>query len=104
MHPILIQHADEIADLCRLHHVQRLEIFGSATTADFDPARSDVDFLVKFQADEIGRRFQTYFSLKFALENLLRRDVDLIEPSGVRNKYYWEGINATREPFFDAAA
>lgn len=104
MHPSIDQHADAIAQLCRDHHVERLDLFGSATTEDFDPERSDADFLVEFKRDDVGRQFRTYFALKFALEALLGRNVDLVEPVGVRNKYYWEGINATREPFFNAAA
>ena len=31
-------------------HVRRLEVFGSALRDDFNPARSDVDFLVEFDA------------------------------------------------------
>jgi predicted nucleotidyltransferase len=37
-----------VGELCRLYHVRRLDIFGSAVRADFDPARSDVDLLVTF--------------------------------------------------------
>ena len=35
----------QIADLCRTFGVRRLDVFGSAVREDFDPARSDVDFL-----------------------------------------------------------
>ena len=39
---------EEIADLCRKHHVRRLSVFGSAARDDFDPDSSDVDVLVTF--------------------------------------------------------
>lgn len=50
MHPMIEQHRAEIAELCRRYAVRRLEIFGSAARGtDFDPARSDADFLVDFE-------------------------------------------------------
>ena len=40
--------AKELAELCRTHHVRTLEVFGSAANGKFDPATSDLDFLVEF--------------------------------------------------------
>ena len=37
----------ELDELCRRHHVRRFELFGSAATGRFDPARSDLDFLCR---------------------------------------------------------
>ena len=45
-------HREELRDLCRRFHVRRLEVFGSAARGDFDPARSDIDFLVEFAEDD----------------------------------------------------
>ena len=39
---------EELRELCRWFHVRRLDLFGSAAGDDFDPARSDLDFLVEF--------------------------------------------------------
>ena len=69
---------DALADICRRHGVTRLEIFGSAARSDFDPARSDADFLVTFQPavrNDIG----ALDDLKESLEELLGRPVDLVE-------------------------
>ena len=38
-----------LAELCRRFHVRTLDVFGSAVTGRFDPARSDLDFLVQFE-------------------------------------------------------
>ena len=35
----------ELQDLCRRFGVRRLDVFGSAARGDFDPGRSDIDFL-----------------------------------------------------------
>ena len=57
--PDLIEsHRAEIAQLCARFGVHRLELFGSAATGAFDPARSDVDFLVEFDAGRRGVRRQ----------------------------------------------
>jgi uncharacterized protein len=41
-------HREELRELCRLFHVRRLDLFGSAAADDFDGERSDLDFLVEF--------------------------------------------------------
>jgi predicted nucleotidyltransferase len=41
----------DIADFCRRHRIQRLSLFGSVLRDDFDPATSDIDFLVEFEPD-----------------------------------------------------
>jgi predicted nucleotidyltransferase len=61
---------------CRRFDVSRLDIFGSAARDDdFDPSRSDADFLVDFAPG--GQ--DVYFDLKETLELILDRRVDLID-------------------------
>ena len=78
MEPLVAQHQTEIDELCRRHHVQRLELFGSAAGDQFDPERSDVDFLVEFQPLAEGERADAYFGLREGLESLLQRPIDLV--------------------------
>ena len=54
MASVLDAHLAEIPDLCRRFGVARLELFGSAASGAFDPQRSDLDFLVEFDADGSG--------------------------------------------------
>lgn len=69
-----------ILDLCRLHRVKSLSVFGSILTDRFND-QSDVDLLVDFEpvnhdeSDYVGN----YFDLKESLEKLFNRKVDLIE-------------------------
>ena len=72
---IIIDHRREIDALCRAHYVRRLELFGSAATEGWDPASSDLDFLVKFDAEA---QFTSMATLKMRCGNSLMRDVDLI--------------------------
>ena len=94
---------EELRALCRRFHVRRLDLFGSAARGDFDPERSDVDFLVEFDRthpDALSLR--TYFGLKEALDGLLGRPVDLVEPGTVRNPYLKASIEGSREAVFTA--
>lgn len=79
MHPEIANKRDALIALCKRYDVARLEVFGSALrAADFDPARSDVDFLVTFAPHSRGN-FAVFLDFKEALEALLDRPVDLIE-------------------------
>jgi len=71
---------DALGALCRRYNVARLEVFGSAARgSDFDPKRSDYDFLVEFeQGSDLSPRDQ-FFGFAEALERLLGRPVDLLE-------------------------
>jgi predicted nucleotidyltransferase len=71
-------------DLCRKFRVRRLDLFGSATTGHFDPARSDVDLLVEFEAMPPSAYAAAYFGLRAAAETLLGRPVDSRDRDGTR--------------------
>jgi predicted nucleotidyltransferase len=102
MHPLIETHRQQIAALCRRHAVRRLELFGSALREDFDPARSDLDFLVEFERDTDANLFEAYFDLRRELTDLLGRPVDLVMLSAVRNPYVRAGIEARRELVYAA--
>ena len=61
--PLISQHADQLAKLCRRHHVERMDVFGSAVVGDFNPQSSDIDFPVEFDDSPEGQRFETRLNL-----------------------------------------
>ena len=87
---------EELAELCRRHHVLRLSLFGSATRDDFDPQRSDFDFLVEFEPLAAGQYADAYFGLLESLERLLERPVDLVVASAIKNPYFRESVDQTK--------
>ncbi len=93
---------DEIAQLCVRHHVQRLELFGSATQANFDPHRSDIDLLVTFQPMSPTEHADCYFGLLESLGALFDCKVDLIEAPTLGNPYFLASIKPTRELLYAA--
>ena len=85
---------EELRELCRRFHVRRLGLFGSAAGEDFDPERSDLDFLVEFEPEALS--FDIYFDLKEALEALFGRKVNLVEQSAIRNPYFKASVERSK--------
>ena len=104
MHESIADKGPQIAELCRRYGVRRLEVFGSAARGqDFDPSRSDVDFLVELgERRESASPFEAFFGLKWELEALLGRPVDLVSPSALVNPYVLRTIEQSREPVYGA--
>lgn len=70
---ILRQLAEHRTDLNEFH-VKSLALFGSAARDDVRE-QSDIDILVEFDGTST---FDRYMGLKIYLEDLLKRDVDLV--------------------------
>jgi hypothetical protein len=102
VHPLVAEYRPQIQSLCRQFGVSRLELFGSAATADFVEDRSDFDFLVEFDVAGEVRALDAYFGLKEALEALLGRSVDLVMPSALRNPYFRAEFDRQRQPVYGA--
>jgi len=99
---ILDNFRPQIVALCRKHHVSRLELFGSAASGKFDIASSDIDFLVDFEQLKQGEYTDHYFGLYEDLESLLKRKVDLVVTRAVKNPYFLEKIEQSREVVYAA--
>lgn len=99
MHSLLIEHQEEISALCRTYGIVRLEVFGSAARVhDFDPERSDVDFLLTVDAGrDPAFTMNDYLDFRNALSQLLDRPVDLVMDGSVRNPYVRADIERSRE-------
>jgi predicted nucleotidyltransferase len=104
MHTLIDQHRTEIALLCQRHGVRQLEVFGSAARGtDFDPDRSDADFLVDFVRNSDLPPLQQYLGFAEALECLLGRPVDLVERDAIetsRNYIRRRRILAEAQPVY----
>ena len=90
---VIRQNLDPIAEICRRHGVKRLELFGSAARDDFDPARSDVDFLVEFISNDWKQAADHWFGLIEDLQRLTGFRVDLVSAPDVWNPYFLKSAN-----------
>src|SRR5688572_2919326 len=97
MIPILETRSAEIAELCRLFHVRRLDVFGSAARGDDFSDESDVDLLVEYEADHNPPSFKDFLAFREALSGMLGRNVDLTMADAVRNPYVLAGIERFRQ-------
>lgn len=93
---------DELRDLCERFRVARLELFGSAAAGDYEPGRSDLDFLVTFEDMVPEDHKNCYFGLLWALEELFQCRVDLLEPQAIENQYLRRAIDKSREALYAA--
>ena len=102
VHAVVQEKEKQIRALCRKHHVRRLDLFGSATRDDFDPQRSDLDFLVEFQPTTPKEHADAFWGLLFGLEDLFARKIDLVEREPIRNPYFLEELEQTRVGLYAA--
>lgn len=88
----------QIIALCEKHKVMQLYVFGSALTEKFNK-HSDIDFTVVFNKEALPLSIygDNYFEFKFALEDLLKRDVDLVEYNAIKNPYFKEELDETKQ-------
>ncbi len=89
-----------IIDLCRKHRVKTLAVFGSILTDRFND-QSDVDLLVDFDEEITYHNYaDNFFDLYHALRNLFGREVDLVDASSVKNPYFKEELDETKQMIY----
>ena len=79
-----------------MYGVQSAYAFGSAATGKMH-ADSDVDFVISFPTDMDYTTYgNNYFDLLYALQDLLKTDVDLLAEETITNPYLLQSINSTK--------
>lgn len=91
---------EALAALCRRFHVRTLDVFGSAVTGRFDPARSDLDFLVEFEEPRPPVPGDSWFGFGRELEALFGRSVDVLFQSSLKNPFLRRSVEATKRRLF----
>ena len=104
MHQSIIDRRSDIAQLCERFGVARLGVFGSATSAAFNPATSDIDVIIDFTDTGRQKAFDNYFGLKEALTTLLGRPVDVVTRASIANPIFMREVDATTEVIYAKAA
>ena len=92
---ILNQHIDQIIRLCELNKVKTLFAFGSVITEKFN-SESDIDLVVDIDDNDPISYSDKYFNLKFQLESILKRNIDLLEQKAIRNRFLKSEIDKTK--------
>jgi len=85
-----------LAQLCLQNKVKSLYAFGSVLTNRFNND-SDIDMVVDIDSTNPLEYADNYFNLKFALQDLFNRPVDLLENKAIRNDYLRREIDNSKQ-------
>ena len=55
-----------------------------------------MDLVVSFNKSEVGDYFDNYFEFKYSLEDVLGREVDLLEEQTIKNPYLKKSVDTTK--------
>ena len=90
---------NRIFELCKMYNVKTLSVFGSILTNRFNDS-NDVDMIVEFNNENIDDYVSNYFNFKDALTTLFKREVDLLEAKGIKNRFLLQNINRTKQVIY----
>jgi len=89
-------YSEQINKLCKQYNVKKLFAFGSVLTDRFSE-KSDVDLVVDIDSENPLEYADSYFNLKFALQDLFKRSIDLLENKTIRNDYLRKEIDDSKQ-------
>lgn len=92
---LIEMYKNQIQRLCESHKVKTLYSFGSVNTAKFT-RDSDVDLMVDFKIEDPIEYTDNYFDLKFELEKMFNRQIDLLESKAIKNPFLRQSIDKTK--------
>jgi predicted nucleotidyltransferase len=92
---MLNNYHEPLRKLCESNHVSRLYAFGSVVTDELKK-ESDLDFVVQLTDKDPFSYSDNYFNLKFGLEALFNRSIDLLEDKAIRNPHLKSEIERTK--------
>ncbi len=92
---LIEMYRDQIQRLCKNYKVKSLYSFGSVNTTKFNE-QSDVDLMVDFVTTDPIEYTNNYFDLKFELERILNRSIDLLEHKAIKNPFLRENIDRSK--------
>jgi predicted nucleotidyltransferase len=91
----LDNYTNRITELCQQNKVQSLYMFGPVLTDQFNE-QSDIDLIVDIESNDPMEYADNYFNLKFALQDLLRRPIDLLENKAIKNPFIRSNIDSSK--------
>ena len=87
---------NQINELCTQHKVRSLYAFGSVLSSKFNE-NSDIDLIVEFKDIDVKDYADNYFDFKFSLQSILNRPIDLLEAQAIKNPYFKQVVNQTKQ-------
>ena len=75
--------------------MKSLFVFGSVLTNKFSD-KSDIDLVVDIDSNDPFDYADSYFNLKFAIQDLFKRPIDLLENKAIKNPYIRQNIDRSK--------
>ena len=97
---IIETNKNRIFELCEMHQVKELYLFGSVLTEKFNES-SDVDMLIQFNSIDLTKYFDNYMDLKEQLEDILKRPVDLVENQAIKNPIFRKIVDRGKKLLYE---
>jgi len=91
----LDNYISSLKSLCQQNKVKSLYVFGSVLTDRFND-KSDIDLVVDIDSSDPIDYADNYFNLKFALQDLFKRQIDLLENKAIKNPYIRQNIDNSK--------
>jgi len=91
----------DFINLCRTYKVDKIYAFGSSITDRYNPASSDIDFLVKLDIEDPADRGEALLLFWDQLEIFFKRKVDLLTEESIKNPYLKSNIERTKKLIYD---
>ncbi len=91
----LDSYINSLRGLCQQNKVKSLYVFGSVLTDRFND-KSDIDLVVDIDSIDPIDYADNYFNLKFALQDLFKRQIDLLEDKAIKNPYIRQNIDNSK--------
>lgn len=89
---LIKKYLNELNQACSAFKVDELYAFGSILTEAFN-SESDIDFIVSIKSEDPIEYAENYFDLKFELEKIFKRKIDLLEQKAIRNNTFENLVN-----------
>ena len=101
MQAILSNNIQQLNQLFYKHKIIRAYVFGSILSDNFTN-ESDIDFLVdvdeKINPVDLG---ENLWNLQFELQDLFKREVDLITSRSLKNPYFKSEVEQTKQLIYE---
>ena len=101
MNKIISDKIEDLKHLCQAYDVKTMYVFGSSGTDRFNDA-SDIDLLISFGDLSIDKYTDNYFELHYRLQDLFKREIDLLTDKSLSNPYFIKEIERTRQLIYAA--
>ncbi|MBI3511635.1 MAG: nucleotidyltransferase domain-containing protein [Bacteroidetes bacterium] len=102
MNSVISNNMSAISEACKKYKVKELYAFGSVTDENKFNEKSDIDLLVEFGEASLADYADNYSSFVETMEKLFGREVDLVTAKYLRNRFFIQRVNETKQKLFQA--